>query len=245
VIEIRGLRKHFGDVTAVDGISFTAADGAVTGILGENGAGKTTTLGLICGLLAPDSGSIRIDGVAGGSHDLRRRVGALLDHQGLYTRLTARENIAYFGELQGLSGAVLERHVEQTVSVLGLDRIADRRSGGFSQGERLKVALGRAIVHRPQNLLLDEVTNGLDVPTVRSLREQLRKMRDEGRCIIFSSDVLEEVRALCDHIVVISKGRLAAQGGAEVICGQSGSATLEDAFVKLTGCEEASSCRPI
>jgi sodium transport system ATP-binding protein len=245
VIEIRNLHKRFGNVTAVDGISFHAANGAVTGIVGENGAGKTTTLGMICGLLAPDSGSIRIDEVRGGSRDVRRRVGALLDHQGLYPRLTARENIAYFGELQGLSGTVLEQHVEHIVEVLGLERIAERQSGGFSQGERLKVALGRAIVHLPQNLLLDEVTNGLDVPTVRSLRALLRKMRDEGRCIIFSSHVLEEVRALCDHIVVISKGRLVAQGSAEAICGQTGSATIEDAFVKLTGFEEAPSCRPI
>jgi sodium transport system ATP-binding protein len=245
MIEILDVKKRFGKVAAVDGVSFSAADGSITAILGENGAGKTTTLSMICGLLAPDSGTIRIDGMAGGSSDVRRRVGALLDHQGLYPRLTARENVAYFGELQGLSGTVLDRHVEDMMQVLGLDRIADRRSDGFSQGERLKVALGRAIVHRPQNLLLDEVTNGLDITTVRSLRALLRRVRDEGRCVVFSSHVLEEVRSLCDHIVVISTGRLAAQGSADAICGQTGSATLEDAFVKLTGRQEMPSCLPV
>lgn len=244
MVEIRDLHKRFGAVRAVNGITFSAADGAITGLLGENGAGKTTTLGMICLLLEPDAGSVHIDGVAARSREQRKRVGALLDHIGLYPRLTARENIAYFGELQGLAGASLERHVDQIMGGLGLDRIAHRRAGGFSQGERLKVALGRAIVHAPQNILLDEPTNGLDVPTVRSLRALLRQMRDEGRCIIFSSHVLDEVRSLCDHIVIVSEGRLAGQGSPEAICGQTGAATLEEAFLKLTGREEATPCHP-
>jgi sodium transport system ATP-binding protein len=243
VIHVRDLQKRFGDVAAVRGVSFTAADGTITSLLGENGAGKTTTLGMISGLLTPSSGLVEIDGVARDTRDTGRRVGALLDHQGLYPRLTARENIAYFGELHGLSGAALDRQVEHIVSVLGLHGIAHRRTGEFSQGERLKVALARAMVHSPPNLLLDEMTNGLDVPTVRSLPALLRQMRDDGRCIIFSSHVLEEVRALSDHIVIVSKGRVVAHGNAEAICGQTGSATLEDAFVTLTG--EAPSCRPV
>lgn len=244
MIEVQGLRKRFGPVTAVDDLTFTAADGTITGLLGENGAGKTTTLGMICGLLAPDSGSILIDGGPGGVHDARRRVGALLEHQGLYPRLTARENITYFGELHGLSRVALCDRVDRVVHGLGLDRIADRRTAGFSQGERLKVAIARAIVHSPRNLLLDEATNGLDVSTVRGLRALLREMRDEGRCLIFSSHVLEEVRALCDAIVIISSGRLVAHGSAEALCRETGSATLEDAFVKLTDQRKVLSCRP-
>ena len=242
VIEVRNLRKRFGGVTAVNGISFAARNGKITGILGENGAGKTTTLALICGLLTPDAGSIRIDGAAGGGLETRRRIGALLDHQGLYPRLTARENIAYFGALQGLSAAALDRRVEHVLAALGLDRIADRRSEGFSQGERLKVALGRVLVHAPENLLLDEVTNGLDVPAVRSVRALLRGMRDDGHCIVFSSHVLEEVSSLCDNIVVISKGQVAAEGSPAVICRETGTQTLEEAFVALTRTEKERPC---
>jgi sodium transport system ATP-binding protein len=238
VIEVRELRKRFGKVTAVDGVTCTAHDRSITGILGKNGAGKTTTLAMICGLVTPDAGSIQIDGEAASTLDVRRRVGALLDHHGLYPRLTARENIAYFGELQGLSRDVLPERVDEILNVLGLDRIADRPSGGFSQGERIKVALGRVLVHAPRNLLLDEVTNGLDIPTVRGLRTFLRGLRDDGRAIVFSSHVLDEIRALCDRIVVISHGKVVVQGSADEICRLTGAATLEDAFVAVTRGEE-------
>jgi len=237
MIDVRQLRKRFGSVTAVSDVSFTAPNGRITGILGENGAGKTTTLALICGLLRPDGGSIQ---VGPGDHTplaRRRRVGALLDHKELYDRLTVRENIAYFGRLHGISPPDLHTRVQGVVSQLGLDRIADRRLAGFSQGERMKVALGRAIVHAPGHLLLDEPTNGLDIPSVHGLRGVLRRMRDQGACILFSSHVLDEVRALCDNVVVMSHGRVVARGSAAEICRQTECPTLEGAFLALTGRE--------
>lgn len=240
MVEVRNLHKRFGPVTAVDGVSFAAADGQITGLLGENGAGKTTTLAMIGGVLKPDAGSVRIDGAdARASLNGRRHLGALLDHTGLYSRLTARENIRYFGELHGLSAPDLDERVSRTLALLGLDALADRRAAGFSQGERMKVALGRAVVHGPRNVLLDEPTNGLDIPAVRALRGWLRDMRDRGICFLFSSHVLDEVRALCDRIVIISAGRVVAHGTADAICCDSGCESLEDAFVRLIAPREA------
>jgi sodium transport system ATP-binding protein len=229
MIEIHELYKQFGNVAAVRGVSFQAPDGAITGLLGANGAGKTTTLRMIGGLLKPQRGSVRIDD--GG---MPASIGALLDHTGLYPRLTARENIAYFGELQGISGPRLKERVEEVLALLGLQSAADRRAAGFSQGERMKTALGRALVHSPRNIVLDEPTNGLDVPSVRSLRSILMRLRDAGACLLFSSHILEEVRALCDNVVIISKGCLVAQGSPDELCRQAGRESLEDAFVKLT-----------
>jgi sodium transport system ATP-binding protein len=239
MVEVRNLRKRFGSLTAVDGVSFAAPDGQITGLLGENGAGKTTTLAMIGGVLKPDAGSIRIDGEeAHTSLNGRRQLGALLDHKSLYPRLTARENIRYFGALHGLPAPDLDERVSRTLALLGLDALADRRAAGFSQGERMKVALGRAVVHGPRNLLLDEPTNGLDIPTVRALRGWLRDMRDRGICILFSSHVLDEVRALCDRIVIISRGRVVVNDTADAICRDSGCESLEDAFVRLAAAGE-------
>jgi sodium transport system ATP-binding protein len=240
MVEVRDLRKRFGPVAAVDGVSFMAADGQITGLLGENGAGKTTTLAMIAGVLEGDGGSVQIDGEDAGTwpHG-RRRLGALLDHTGMYSRLTARENIRYFGELHGLSGRDLDARVSRTLTLLGLDALADRRAEGFSQGERMKVALGRAVVHEPRNLLLDEPTNGLDITAVRALRGWLSDMRDRGISIVFSSHVLDEVRALCDRIVVISKGRVVADGTIDTICRDNQCQSLEDAFIRLTATAEA------
>ena len=239
MLEVRNVRKRFGAVTAVDGVSFAAPDGQITGLLGENGAGKTTTLAMIGGVLTPDGGSIEIDGAdTRTSQNGRSSLGALLDHRSLYSRLTARENIRYFGELHGLSGPDLDQRVSQTLSLLALDSLADRRTAGFSQGELMKVALARASVHGPQNLILDEPTNGLDIPAVRALRGWLRDMRDRGMCILFSSHVLDDVRALCDRIVVISRGRVMADGMPEAICRQNDCDSLEDAFVRLTATHE-------
>ena len=235
MIEVRNLRKRFGAVAAVNGISFSAQNGRITGILGENGAGKTTTLAMVCGLVQPDEGLIQVGLGESTGRERRRRIGALLDQKGLYDRLTARENIAYFGALHGIASEVLTARVEEVVASLGLGAIADRRTAGFSQGERMKVALGRAIVHAPSHLLLDEPTNGLDIPSVLSLREILRTMRGRGTCIVFSSHVLEEVRALCDTIVVIAHGQVVASGTVEEICWRARCATLEEAFLTLTG----------
>jgi sodium transport system ATP-binding protein len=237
MIEIQQLCKRFGGVAAVDGVSFTAPDGAITGLLGANGAGKTTTLGMITGLLAPDAGTVAIGSTATNGRERRSLIGALLDHQGLYPRLTARENIAYFGALQGLSGPTLRHRVDDLVGTLGLAAVADRRVDGFSRGERLKVALGRAIVHAPQHLVLDEPTNGLDVASIHTLRVLLRRLREQGRCVVFSSHVLEQVAALCDHVVIMARGRLVAHGSVDALCARTGAATLEDAFLTLTAGE--------
>jgi sodium transport system ATP-binding protein len=227
MIQVQNLHKSFERRAAVRDLSFGASDGAITGLLGANGAGKTTTLRMICGLLKAESGGVQIEG----------SMGALLDHTGIYARLTVRENLAYFARLHGLP----EERVERAISLLGLEGIAGRRTGGFSQGERMKTALGRALLHSPKNLLLDEPTNGLDVPSVRSLRDLLRRLRDAGTCILFSSHVLEEVRALCDSVVVIARGCLVAQGSPEELCAAAGVSSLEDAFVKLT-CPESAAC---
>jgi sodium transport system ATP-binding protein len=243
MIQVQDLRKSFGRRTVVRDLSFEAPDGAITGMLGSNGAGKTTTLRMICGVLKPESGSIRIDDAAGCDPLVRqRRLGALLDHTGIYSRLTVRENLTYFGRLRGMSPESLAARVDGVLSMLGLASMAGRRTAGFSQGELMKTALGRALLHGPQNLLLDEPTNGLDVPTVRSLRDLLRRLRDSGTCVVFSSHVLDEVRALCDKVVIISGGSLIAQGSPAELCAQTDTPSLEEAFMKLTAQTENFPC---
>ena len=243
MIQIQDLAKSFDNHPVVRNLSFTAPDGAITGLLGANGAGKTTTLRMICGVLQPDSGAVTIDGATTEDPRARQsRLGALLDHMGVYPRLTVRENLAYFGMLRGVPPAVLSERSNHVITSLGLEGIADRRTAGFSQGERMKTALGRAILHAPKNLLLDEPTNGLDVPTVRSLRDLLRRWRDAGSCVVFSSHVLEEVRVLCDLVIVVDRGRLVAEGSPAALCRQTDSASIEDAFVKLTCNEDPAVC---
>ena len=237
MIRTENLQKRFGKVVAVDGASFTALDGAVTGLLGPNGAGKTTSLRMIYGLMKPDGGAIVVDGrdVAANSLAIQARLGVLPDQSGLYARLTAREHIRYFGNLQGLSGAGLEASIDKWIELLDLKSVADRRVAGFSHGERTKVALARALVHNPQNVLLDEPTNGLDVMSTRAVREAIRRLKAEGRCVLFSSHVMQEVSALCDRIVVMASGRVVAEGSSDELLALTGKATLEDAFVSLTG----------
>jgi sodium transport system ATP-binding protein len=244
MITVHDLGKSFNNRRVVKNLSFKAPNGAITGLLGSNGAGKTTTLRMICGVLRPESGTIMIDDAAGTRDSLgqQRRVGALLDHMGIYTRLTVRENLAYFGRLRDIPPKVLKERVDSVLSILGLESIADRRTVGFSQGEHMKTALGRALLHSPQNLLLDEPTNGLDVPTVRSLRDLLKRLRDSGTCIMFSSHVLEEVRVLCDKVVIISGGSLMAEGSPTDLCAQTDTTSIEEAFVKLTCHGENSVC---
>jgi sodium transport system ATP-binding protein len=244
MIQVQHLQKSFGRRAVVRDLSFAASDGAITGLLGSNGAGKTTTLRMVGGVLQPESGSIVVDDAAetASSLDRQRRLGALLDHTGLYARLSIRENLAYFGQLRGMCGQPLTTRVEQVLGMLGMESIAGRRAAGLSQGERMKTALGRALLHSPRNLLLDEPANGLDVPSVRSLREILRRLRDSGACVIFSSHLLEEVRTLCDRLVIIAAGSLVAEGSPAEICARAGASSLEDAFVKLTAVTETSSC---
>jgi sodium transport system ATP-binding protein len=237
MIHAQNLRKQFGDVVAVDDVSFSAPDGAVTGLLGPNGAGKTTSLRIVYGLLKAGGGKVEIDGidVAQRPMEAQARIGVLPDISGLYPRLTAREHIRYYGNLHGLQGAELESRINKWVDVLSLQEIIDRRVAGFSHGERTKVALARALVHSPQNILLDEPTNGLDVMSTRAVRELIRHLRAEGRCVVFSSHVMQEVSALCDRIVVIAHGRVVAEGTADDLLTQTGKTSLEDAFVELAG----------
>ena len=244
MIEIRELRKSFkaktGTVTAVDGVSFSARDGEITGLLGPNGAGKSTTLRMLYTLMTPDAGQVLVDGVdvARDAQAVRRNLGVLPDARGVYKRLTARENIAYFGRLHGMDEAMIAQRGDELIAALDMADFADRRTEGFSQGQRTKTAIARALVHQPRNVILDEPTNGLDVMTTRAMRGFLRRLREEGRCVLFSSHIMQEVAALCDRIVVIAKGRVVAQGSADELRAQTGEANLEDAFVKVIGTDE-------
>ena len=240
MIEVKDLHKHFGAVKAVDGVSFVARDGEITGLLGPNGAGKTTTLRMLYTLMHPDRGQVLIDGidVAKDALAVRRQLGVLPDARGLYKRLTARENIDYFARLQGLDEALVRTRREQLIKALDMADIADRRTEGFSQGQRVKTAIARALVHDPRNVILDEPTNGLDVMATRSMRQFMRQLKQEGRCVLFSSHIMQEVAALCDRIVVIAHGRVVADETPQALREQTGEANLEDAFVKIIGSEE-------
>ena len=235
MIEARGLRKSFGEKRAVDDLSLTARDGEITGLLGPNGAGKTTTLRMLYTLLRPDAGTIHVDGRDARSEPLavRRALGALPDARGLYTRLSARENIEYFALLHGLDRARARARTDELIEALGMQDIALRRTAGFSQGERVKTAIARALVHDPRNLLLDEPTNGLDVAATRSLREFLRRLKAAGRCVLLSTHLMQEVAALCDRIIVMARGRVIADGTPDELRQLAGESQLEEAFMRL------------
>ncbi len=234
MIRVSDIHKSFGDVRAVSGVSFDAPDGKITGLLGPNGAGKSTTLRILYTVLKPDAGTATIDGddVVTHSLDARRHVGALPHGAGLYPHLTARENIAYYAALCGLSRNNIEEKVDNIVDLLEIGDFAERRTKGFSHGQRTKVALARSLVHDPQNIILDEPSTGLDVMATRSLRELILKLKDAGRCILFSSHVMQEVAALCDDIVIIAGGKVAIDDTADGIRNRTGCDDLEDAFVK-------------
>ena len=243
MIDIEELSKAFGKrgrIPAVQDVSLVAPDGQITGLLGPNGAGKTTLLRMLATLIVPNAGRATIGGldVVRDRYAVREAIGVLSDARGLYPRLTTRENIRYYGALHGLSGATLNARIDALIHTLGLDALADRRTQDFSQGEKMKVAIARALVHDPDTILLDEPTNGLDIMSVRALREQLRELRRQGKCLLFSSHVMQEVAALCDHIVIIAAGRIVARGSAAELIAQAGAATLEDAFVALLGTGE-------
>jgi len=240
MIEVRDLHKAFGKVIAVDGATFSARDGEITGLLGPNGAGKTTTLRCLYTLMRPDGGSVVVDGFDAAVDPIavRRRLGVLPDARGLYKRLTARENIAYFGRLHGLDPATIRTRSDAAIAALDMGDIAERRTEGFSQGHRVKTAIARALIHDPKNVILDEPTNGLDVMATRTMREFLKRLKREGRCVLFSSHIMQEVAALCDRIVIIARGRVVADATPDALRAQTGESNLEDAFVKLIGSEE-------
>ncbi len=240
MIQVQGLSKSFGEVKAVQNVTFSASDGQITGLLGPNGAGKSTTLRMLYTLLKPESGTAKVDGfdVRQSPLEVQRRIGVLADARGLYPRLTTRENIRYYGRLHGLEGDTLEKQIDSLLTLLDMQSIANRKTGGFSTGEKLKVAIARTLVHDPKNVLLDEPTNGLDVMSTRAMRQFIQRLRDEGKCVLFTSHIMQEVAALCDQIVIISHGEVSANGSPDDLRKQTGQENLEDAFVAAIGSEE-------
>ncbi len=240
MIEVNDVRKQFGAVQALGGVSFQAADGQITALLGPNGAGKTTLLRLLVGLLKRDHGSISIGGVdpAIDPMAVRKDIGFLTDQFGLYERLSTREYLAYFGELNGMAGAAVHGRIDEVAELLGMQDILERRAKGFSQGQRIKVAMARTLLHRPRHLLLDEPSRGLDVMSTRALRTALTALRQDGCCVIMATHVMQEVTHLCDDVIVIAKGHTVAQGSPAELCQRTGIANLEDAFVSLVGTDE-------
>lgn len=237
MIEAQQLSKHFGAVQAARAVSLSARDGRITGLLGPNGAGKSTTLRMLYTVLSPDAGDALIDGHSAVRTPLEaaRRLGVLTHGAGIYPNLSARENILYFAALYGLTRSAARERAAELIRLLEMEQFADRRAKGFSQGERVKTALARSLVHSPRNLILDEPTNGLDVMAVRALRRLLRQLRDAGHCVLLSSHVMQEVSALCDEVIVIAGGAVIASGTPEAIAARSGTGALEDAFVQLIG----------
>ncbi len=243
MIEVRGLRKSFNKIGVLRGIDFTARNGEITGLIGPNGAGKTTTLRMLYTVLRPDGGQAFVDGHDANTERLtvQRRIGVLPDNRGLYPRLTAREHVRYFGRLHGLGGPELEGRIDRLMERLGMEDFADRRSKGFSKGQTLKVALARGLVHEPANVILDEPTNGLDIGSSRAVRELIREIRDQGRCVLFSSHIMGEVEALCDRIIVISDGLIVADGKPEELRQATGKGDLEEVFLATVRQAEAAS----
>jgi sodium transport system ATP-binding protein len=240
MLQVNNLVKHFGDIKALDDLSFLAEDGQITGILGPNGAGKTTALRVLYGLLEAEEGTGLINGVDSqvSPQLARKEIGIFPDKFGLYERLTAREQISYFAGLHGLKGKEKEQALDDVIEKLDIADIADRRCEGFSQGQRMKVIIAQALVHQPQNLILDEPTRGLDVMSTRILREILLELKQQGKCILFSSHVMQEVAALCDKVIVVANGKVAAVGTPQELCEQTGKTELEEAFVALIGSDE-------
>ncbi|MEM7097156.1 MAG: ATP-binding cassette domain-containing protein [Pseudomonadota bacterium] len=240
MIEINNLAKTFKEVTAVRDVSFTAQDSRITALLGPNGAGKSTTFRILSTVIQADSGTALVDGidVVKDPMGARRKIGVMPHNAGLYTRLTGLENIRYFGTLQGLSKGDLEARVDALVDNLDMADFVSRRTQGFSQGQRIKVALARALVHDPKHVVLDEPTNGLDVMATRALRRIVKNLKDEGRCVLFSSHIMQEVDALCDHVIVIGKGEVKFDGSIEALRENAGTDDLEEAFIQMAGIEE-------
>ncbi|HEY2511430.1 MAG TPA: ATP-binding cassette domain-containing protein [Polyangiaceae bacterium] len=240
MIQVKNIHKEFGSVVAVDDVSFEAHGGSITALLGPNGAGKTTTLRLITAVMKPDRGQVRVDGfdTVKDAATARSKLGLLSDNRGLYQRLTSRENVRYFGRLHGLDGAALEARVDRVMNLLDMKEIADRRVEGFSLGQKLKVAIARTLVHDPPNVLLDEPTAGLDVMTTRAMRDVILRLRDEGKCVVLSSHVMQEVARLADRIVVVARGRVRVVATPDELRAQTGCESLEDAFVAALGTDE-------
>ena len=233
MISVERLSKKFGKVQAVDKVSFQVQDGKITGLLGENGAGKSTTIRMIAGAVAPDSGSLYLDGTSLKLGDFKQRanLGVLTDVRGLYQKLTVRENIELYGSLYGLEGDRLRTEVDRVIDMLAIKDIEKRKTLGFSTGQKMKVALARILVNRPKNLILDEPTSGLDVLSTRNLREVIKQLREEGCCILLSTHIMQEIDQLCDEVIIIDRGRVLKQDSKENLLRSTESQSIEDCFV--------------
>ena len=240
MIETIDVKKRFGAVQALGGVTLSARDGEITALLGPNGAGKTTLLRLLVGLLKRDHGSIKVGGIDPQVDPMavRKNIGFLTDQFGLYEKLSTREYLRYFGQLNGMASNALDRRIDEVAALLAMEDIVERKSKGFSQGQRIKVALARTLLHRPRHLLLDEPSRGLDVMSTRALRTALNALRADGCCVIMATHVMQEVIHLCDDVIVIARGQTVAQGSPQQLCERTGIANLEDAFVSLVGTEE-------
>jgi len=236
MIKVTSLTKSYGIVSAVSDVSFEAASGKVTALLGPNGAGKSTILRILSTIISPDTGSATIDGldVTTDTMDVRRKIGVLPHNTGIYDRLTAIENIRYFGNLHQVKRTELNDRIDKLIHLLDMNEFCNRRVSGFSQGQKMKVALARALIHDPQYILLDEPTNGLDVMATRALRKVIHDIKDAGKCILFSSHVMQEVESLCDHLVILGHGKHKFSGTIKELQEKSGTANLEDAFVMIS-----------
>ncbi|MBK7893830.1 MAG: ATP-binding cassette domain-containing protein [Candidatus Promineifilaceae bacterium] len=242
MIDVKNLKKYYGDnnsIKAVDDVSFICPDGKITGLLGPNGAGKTTTLRMISGLIKPMAGTVLVDehDVTRDPRGVRRALGVQADMNGVYPRLTPREQFRYYGRFYHLKGQELEARIEAVIKELNMEEIADRRAEGFSRGQRQKIVLGRALVHNPPNIIMDEPTNGLDVMAVRDTRDSIRALRDQGRCVLFSTHYMDEAEKLCDNIAIIVGGKIVASGTPAELMARTSKDNLEDAFVTLAGRE--------
>lgn len=237
MIEVRLLAKHFGAVEALRGVSFECKDGEVFGLLGPNGAGKTTCLRVLSTVLKPTSGTATLGGfdLIKEAGRVRSLIGVLPANAGLYGRLSPRENLRYFGELYGMSGKPLQNRIDLLLDRLGMTDVRDRKMEGFSSGMQQKVALARAIVHDPPVIFLDEPTDGLDVPTARTVYELVEELRCSGKCIVFSTHRMEEAERLCSHIGIIAGGLMRAFGTVEALRRQAGTEDMEEVFIRLAG----------
>jgi sodium transport system ATP-binding protein len=237
VIHVEHLAKRFKKFQAVSDVSFEACDGQVFGLLGPNGAGKTTTLRILSTVLEPDKGTATVSGfdIRRQKQQVRAHLGILVENAGLYRQLTARECLRYIGQLHGLDGKLLERRIDSIVDELGMESFADRKTDGFSRGMTRKVVMGMALVHNPPNVIFDEPTAGLDVVSTRAVRELIQRFKREGRCVILSTHLMDEVERLCDMVAIIHRGTILATGSPAELAQAQGVDNLESAFVKIVG----------
>lgn len=236
MIEVKDVSKRFKEIAAVQHVSFRVEAGEVYGLLGENGAGKTTTMRMMATVLTPTEGDIEISGFSVRQQPLevRRRIGILFGGDvGLYSRLTARENIAYFGRLYGLEQARLDERTRSLSRLLEMDVFLDRRVDAFSRGMKQKVAIARTLVHDPDVILLDEPTTGLDVTAATIFRRMVRKLQEEGKTILFSSHNMGEINKLCKRVALMHKGKLRFAGGLDALREQFGTEDLDDIFMAV------------